>query len=352
MKTRICRLHAKGDLRIEEIEVGEPGPGEVLIAMGAGGICGSDLHYYLDGGFGPIRVREPIILGHEVAGTVSSLGPDVQGLAVGDRVAINPSRPCQQCRYCREGLQQHCLTMRFFGSALRSPHEQGGFRDLMVVDAFQCVRIGNPEISLGEAACAEPLAVCLHALNRAGAAAGNLAGKSALVTGAGPIGALVVAALRQAGAGPIVVTDLQDGALETASRMGADETINVGTDSDPLDAYGAGKGTFDIVFECSAAGPAIRAAIAAIRPQGTLVEVGVAGDVAVPLNLLVGKEIAFVGTHRFVGEYAEAVRLIDTRRIDVRPIISATLDLEEAAAAFEMAADRTRFTKVQLSFAT
>ena len=351
MKTRICRLHAKGDLRIEEIDVREPGPGEVMIAMGAGGICGSDLHYYQDGGFGPIRVKEPIILGHEVAGTVRAIGAGVDALHVGDRVAVNPSRPCNQCRYCREGLQQHCLTMRFFGSALRYPHEQGGFRDLMVVDALQCVRIDNPEISLGEAACAEPLAVCLHALNRAGMSAGNLAGKSVLVTGAGPIGALVVAALRHAGAGHIVVTDLQDMALETARRMGADETINVGTEGERLDAYGAGKGTFDVVFECSAAGPAIRSAIAAIRPQGTLVDVGVAGDVAVPLNLLVGKEIEFVGTHRFVGEYAQAVGLIASRRIDVRPIISATHDLDDAATAFAMAADRTRVTKVQLSFA-
>jgi L-idonate 5-dehydrogenase len=351
MKTRVCRLHAKGDIRIEEMEVAEPAAGEVLVAMGAGGICGSDLHYYQDGGFGPIRVKEPIILGHEVAGTICALGAGVEGLAVGDRVAVNPSRPCGHCRYCREGLQQHCLTMRFFGSAMRFPHEQGGFRDLMVVDAFQCEKIENPDVSLGEAACAEPLAVCLHALNRAGASAGNLAGKAALVTGAGPIGALVVAALRHAGAGHIVVTDLQDAALDIARRMGADETINVAHEPGRLEAYGEGKGTFDITFECSAAGPAVRAAIAATRPQGTLVEVGVAGDVTVPLNLIVGKEIAFVGTHRFVGEYAAAVRMIDRRSIDVRPIISGSVDLADAHEAFERAGDRSRVTKMQLTMA-
>lgn len=352
MKTRVCRLHGKGDIRIEEIDVAEPGLGEVLVAMGAGGICGSDLHYYQDGGFGPIRVREPIILGHEVAGTVRAVGPQVEGLAPGDRVAVNPSRPCNQCRYCLAGLQQHCMTMRFFGSALRFPHEQGGFRDLMVVDAYQCVKLENDDVSLAEAACAEPLAVCLHALNRAGTSAGNLAGKTALVSGAGPIGALVIAALRHAGASHIVATDLQDAALDVARRMGADEIINVGSNPERLNTYTEGKGTFDLAFECSAAAPAVRTAIAAIRPQGTLVEVGVAGDVAVPLNLIVGKEIAFVGTHRFVGEYAQAVKLIDQRRIDVRPIITGAVDLAEAPAAFEVAGDRSRAIKMQLTFAS
>ncbi|WP_028035058.1 L-idonate 5-dehydrogenase [Chelativorans sp. J32] len=351
MKTRVCRLYGKGDIRIEEMEVAEPGPGEVLVAMGAGGICGSDLHYYQDGGFGPIRVREPIILGHEVAGTVKAVGEGVDTLSPGDRVAVNPSRPCHRCRYCLEGLQQHCLTMRFFGSALRFPHEQGGFRDLMVVDAYQCVPVTNEEVSLAEAACAEPLAVCLHALNRAGAMAGNLAGKSVLVTGAGPIGALIVAALRHAGAGHIVVTDLQDRPLDIARQMGADETVNVLSEGERLEAYAADKGTFDIAFECSAAAPAIKSAVAATRPQGALVAVGVAGDVPVPLNMIVGKEIAFVGTHRFTSEYTQAVGLIDARRIDVRPIISATSDLDDVTTAFALAGDRSKAVKVQLSFA-
>lgn len=352
MKTRVCRLYEKGDIRIEEADVAAPGPGEVLVAMAAGGICGSDLHYYQDGGFGPIRVREPIVLGHEVAGTVRAVGAGVEGVAPGDRVAVNPSRPCNACRYCLDGLQQHCLAMRFFGSALRFPHEQGGFRDLMVVDAFQCVRVDNPEVSLAEAACAEPLAVCLHALNRAGASAGNLAGKSVLVTGAGPIGALTVAAARHAGAAEIVATDLQDLPLEVARRMGATETVNVRTAPERLDAFFEGKGRFDVAFECSAAAPALKAAVTATRPQGTVVAVGVAGDVPVPLNLIVGKEIAFVGTHRFTREYAEAVRLIDRRRIDVRPIVTSTHDLADALAAFQAAGDRARSIKVQLSFAS
>lgn len=350
MKTRICRLHAKDDLRVEEIDVAPPGKGEVLIAMGAGGICGSDMHYYQDGGFGPIRVQEPIILGHEIAGTVRELGDDVEGLSIGDRVAVNPSRPCNTCTYCREGLQQHCLAMRFFGSALRFPHEQGGFRDLMVVDAAQCVSLGNPEVTLGEAACAEPLAVCLHALNRAGAMVGNIAGKRVLVTGAGPIGALTVAALRHAGAEQIVITDLEDYPLDIARQMGATETVNVRTEAARLDAFAAGKGNFDLAFECSAAPLAIKAAVIATRPQGAVIAVGVAGDVAVPLNLIVGKEIAFAGSHRFTHEYVTAVHLIDRRSIDVRPILTGTFDISAAGTAFSIAKDRSRAVKVQLSF--
>lgn len=350
MKTRVCRLHGKGDLRIEEAEVAEPGPGEVLVAMGVGGICGSDLHYYQDGGFGAIRVMEPIVLGHEVAGVIKALGSGVTTLAVGDRVAINPSRPCGQCRYCDEGMQQHCLRMRFFGSALRFPHEQGAFRDLMVVNAFQCEPIRNGEISLDEAACAEPLAVCLHALERARQIVGDISGRSVLVTGAGPIGALTIAALRHAGVTRIAVTDLEDAPLSVASRLGAKETVNVRTEVDRLDAYAADKGTFDLAFECSAAALAIRSAATCLRPQGTLVAVGVGGEVPVPLNVIVGKELNFVGTHRFVREFAMATQLIDRRDIDVRPIISTSFDLADASDAFDEAKDRTRNVKVQLSF--
>lgn len=350
MRTRICRLHGRGDLRIEEAEVSRPGPGEVLVEIGAGGICGSDLHYFQDGGFGPIRVREPIILGHEVAGTVAALGDAISALAVGTRVALNPSRPCGTCRYCLDGLRQHCLHMRFMGSALRFPHEQGGFRDRIVVDAAQCVPIRNEDVSIGEAACAEPLAVCLHALSRVRQAGATLEGASVLVTGAGPIGTLVVAALRHAGAGHIVVTDLHDETLAVARRMGAHEAINVRTDPVRLEPYAAEKGTFDLVFECSAAPAAFRTAAACLRPQGTLVAVGVGGEVPIPLNLVVGKELNVVGTHRFVGEYAGAVDLIDRRAIDVRPIISAQIDVVRADEAFELASDRTRAVKVQLTF--
>jgi L-idonate 5-dehydrogenase len=313
--------------------------------MAAGGICGSDLHYYQDGGFGPVRVREPIIPGHEASGYVEAVGTGVSGLAVGDLVAINPSQPCGSCRFCAEGLPIHCLNMQFMGSAMRLPHAQGMFRDWLVVPAIQCVAAGKA-VSAAEAACAEPLAVCLHAVSRAG----NLEGKRVLVTGAGPIGALVVAAARQAGAGEIVVTDLMDAALERAKAMGATRTINVSTDADQLSAFEEGKGWFDVAFECSAAASAIRSAVAAVRPRGLIVQVGVTGDALVPLNALVGKELNWIGSQRFDGEFARAAEMIGRREIDVRPIISHTFPIDEAVAAFEQAGDRSAACKVQLTF--
>src|SRR5690554_751236 len=318
MKTRVCRLYGQNDIRIETDDVAPPGPGQVLLRMAAGGICGSDLHYYQDGGFGPIRVREPIILGHEVAGTVEQVGSGVDTLRPGAKVAFNPSRPCGACPYCLAEAFRHCLNMRFSGSAMRMPHEQGGFREYMVVDAMQCEPVSDTT-SLAEAACAEPLAVALHARNQAP----DLTGKRVLVTGAGPIGCLCVAVARVAGAGEIVVTDLQDTTLAVARQMGADVTVNIIDHEDALEPYYADKGYFDVVFECSAAGPALATAARALRPAGTLVQVGVAGDVAVPINLLVGKEIVLRGSHRFDVEYQQAVRLIDSGRIDVKPIITA-----------------------------
>ena len=345
MRTRVARLYGERDLRVETEELPPLGPGEVLLRMAAGGICGSDLHYYQDGGFGPVRVREPIIAGHEAAGHVEAVAQGVDMIEPGMLVAVNPSQPCGKCHYCGIGQPIHCLSMRFMGSAMRLPHEQGLFRDRMIVPAIQCHPVANG-ITAAEAACAEPLAVCLHA----SAQAGDLQGASVLVCGTGPIGLLTIAAARHAGAGEIVATDLSDAALARAPAMGARATINVATNPDGLSPWQADKGRFDVVFDCSAAGPALRSAFAAVKPRGTIVQVGVTGDITIPLNALVGKEIVWRGSQRFDREFAEAVALISSRTIDVRPIISHAFPLESAVEAFEQAGDRSIACKVQLTF--
>ena len=346
MKTRACVLHAQEDVRIETCEVGEVGPHQVLVRVGSGGICGSDIHYYWEGGIGTIRVTEPIIMGHEVAGTVEAVGSHVSRVRPGDRVALCPSRPCGKCKFCLAGKQQHCLEMQFFGSAMRTPHTHGGFRDYLVAEEFQCELVGD-QVSLGEAACAEPLAVGLHAVNQAG----SLLGKRVLVTGAGPIGALLIGAVRLAGAQEIIATDLSVAPLEAAMAMGASAVIDASQDPERLmTQYSADKGYFDVVFECTGAGVVLKSVFPLVRPRGSIVQVGVSGGAEIPVNALVGKEIRLVGTHRFHAEYALAARLIREQRINVRPVISKTMPMDQIAEAFASARDRSSQMKVQLSF--
>ncbi|MFK3780225.1 L-idonate 5-dehydrogenase [Agrobacterium sp. NPDC089420] len=338
-------IHAAKDLRIEERPAEQPGPGQVEVAIEAGGICGSDLHYYNHGGFGTVRVREPMILGHEVAGTIKALGEGVAGLAVGDRVAVSPSRPCKHCEFCLKGQQNQCLNMRFYGSAMPMPHIQGAFRQRLVAEAYQCHKVRDG-VSIHEAAMAEPFAVTLHGVNRAGA----LTDKRVLVTGCGPIGALAIIAARAHGAREIVATDVMDAVLRKALAIGADRVINVASDPDALSAYSANKGYFDVQFEASGNERAVRSGLEALKPRSTVVQLGLGGDVSIPQNMVVAKEIEMKGTFRFHEEFGLAVDFINQRRVDLKPLLTGTFPLEEAVTAFEAAGDRSRSMKVQLAF--
>jgi L-idonate 5-dehydrogenase len=343
---RAAVLHAAKDLRIEEVAVPALGPRDVEVRIEAGGICGSDLHYYQDGGFGTVRLREPMILGHEIAGTVARVGAEVTSVKAGQRVAVNPSRPCGACRYCQEGKQQHCLNMLFYGSAMRFPHVQGGFREVLVCDEAQAVAV-PAAMSAAQAAFAEPFAVCLHAVNRAG----PLLGKRVLVTGAGPIGALTVIAARRAGAVEIVATDIADATLKVAKRIGADAAVNV-SEKDALNRYEADKGYFDVMFEASGNEKALAGAFASVRPTGVVVQIGIAGHgMNLPMNVVVAKEIELRGTFRFHEEFALAVALIGGGLVDVMPLLTETIPLARANEAFALAADRSKAMKVQLAFA-
>jgi L-idonate 5-dehydrogenase len=337
-------IHAARDLRIEERPIETPGPGQVAVAIGTGGICGSDLHYFNHGGFGSVRVKQPMILGHEVAGTITALGEGVGEFSVGDRVAVSPSRPCNRCEYCLRGQQNQCLDMRFYGSAMRMPHVDGAFRQQLVADVAQCYRLAE-DVTLAEGAFAEPLAVALHALARAG----SLLGARVLVTGSGPIGALCVLAARAHGAREIIATDVLDAPLAYARTVGADRTMNVSTSSDDIAELAAGKGTVDVVFEASGSPAAFTAAVAALRPRGVLVQLGLGGEIVLPHNALVGREVDIRGAFRFHSEFRLAVVLINSRRLDVRPLVSATFPLTDAVRAFEAASDRSRSMKVQLA---
>ncbi len=343
---RAVVIHAPKDLRVEDMAEQPLGANDVRIKIMVGGICGSDIHYFNHGGPGSIRIKEPMVLGHEVSGVIEETGPGVSGLQRRQRVAINPSRACGHCRRCREGLAMHCENMEFIGSAMRFPHVQGGFRQELVMPASQVIPIPD-SLGAAEAAVAEPLAVCLHALARAG----SVAGKRVLVTGCGPIGLLIVAVCRNAGALEIVATDISDFPARLAVRMGADAGLDLAARPDALDAYVAQFGPVDVVFEAAGAAQSIHKALTVLRPRGLLVQVGMANEVPLPITPIVTREIEIRGTFRFGEEFDLAVQLLAKHRIDVRPLITATLPFEDARAAFALANDRRQSAKVQLQFA-
>lgn len=342
---RAVVIHKAHDLRIDDVEVGEPGPGDVRVRMSRGGICGSDLHYYHEGRIGTIVLKMPMVLGHEVAGTIDKIGPDVTGLSVGDLVAINPSRPCGRCRYCSGGQQIHCLNMRFYGSAMVFPHVNGAFQEAVIASAGQCYVIPKTATA-GEAAMCEPFAVTLHAVKRAG----GVFGKRVLVTGVGPIGALAVVAARHGGAAEIIATDVSDTPFPVVTKLGADACISVATNGAALQRFAADKGYFDVVLECSGNERALVSAFDVLKPGGIIVQVGTGGSITLPINVVVAKEFELRGTFRFHEEFGLAAALIGSRRVDVRPLITETMSFENAKAAFDLASDRSRAMKVQLAF--
>jgi L-idonate 5-dehydrogenase len=335
-------IHAPKDLRVEEIPQGQLGPRDVRVRIEAGGICGSDLHYYHHGGFGTVRLKQPMALGHEIAGIVEDIGTEVSLVSVGTRVAVNPSQPCNDCQMGRHNL---CLDMRFMGSAMRDPHVQGGFRQCIEISESQAVPIA-PIVSASEAAMAEPLAVCLHGAQQAG----TLMGKRVLVTGCGPIGALAVAVSRLSGALEVIATDVSEFPLSVARRLGASRTINVFEDRQGLAPYAENKGYFDVLFEASGNEAALRGALDVLRPGGIIVQLGLGGDMNLPVNVIVTKELQLRGTFRFHEEFRLAVDLMDKGLIDVKPLLTQTVPFERAPEAFELASDRRQAVKVQLAF--
>ncbi len=340
---RAIMIHPPHDLRVETFGAAEPTLGlhDVRVRMAAGGICGSDLHYYHHGGFGVVRVKEAMALGHEASGHVDAMGSAVTGLSKGDLVAVNPSQPCGICPSCDRGEFNHCETMLFNGSAMRMPHVQGLFREYVTAPRARVFRI-DPAVSTAEAALCEPLAVSLHAVKQAG----DLKGKTVLVTGCGPIGVLTIVAAKLAGAARVIATDLTVHSLSVASQLGCDTPINLAETPDGLQPLTENRGQVDALFECSGNARALAGAIPALKPRARVVLVGLGGDAPLPINAIVAKELEIVGTFRFCEEFAVAADLISSRKVKLGAMISATYPMAQAVEAFEHASDKTRATKV------
>lgn len=339
---RACVIFSAGDLRVVERPEPRPGAGQVAIQVAVGGICGSDLHYYHEGAVGDFKVVAPMVLGHEVVGHVVALGEGVAGPRVGAPVAIHPATPCGVCDECRSGRRNVCLNVRYLGSAGRVPHVQGGLAERIVIPAAQA-RETAAELDLHRAVLAEPLAVALHAVHRAGSVSGN----RVLVTGAGPIGLLVVAALRHAGAAEIIVSDLLAAPLIAATRLGATGTVR----ADQPDAVGWPE-RVDIAIEASGTSGGLGSCLDHIRPGGVVVQLGQVrpGDVGVRDARMVTREITLRGSYRFDEEFDEALALL-AGDLDVNTVVSHRFPLADAVAAFDVAGDRSVASKVLLDLA-
>lgn len=325
-------INSKLDLQLIEKEMPQPAAGEVRVKISHFGICGSDLHYYYEGANGAFVVKEPLMPGHELSGTID-LDPSGE-FSSGTPITVHPATFGKS----EAGIENSPHLWpggAYLGSASTWPHTQGGAAEY-VIFRKDMVRVLPAGLSLAHAALAEPLAVGLHAIN----VAGGVAGKKVFISGSGPIGLLVVAAAKILGAAEIVASDLLDGPLSRATSLGATSTIKIGVDALP-------ENHFDVVFECSGVARAISGALTAVRRAGVVVQVGMlgAGNHEIAIAPLVAKEVQLRGTFRFKDEIDEAVKLLAAHAW-IGSAITHTFSVDQAREAFEMAKNSQESGKV------
>jgi L-iditol 2-dehydrogenase len=316
---RACVLTATATIEMQERPVPSPGPDEVLVRVASVGVCGSDVHYYRHGRIGPMVVTAPLILGHEVGGTIVEAGAAVDRARVGQRVAVEPQRPCRRCRACKTGHLNLCKNMEFFAT----PPIDGSFCDYVVVPSDFAHPV--PE-SMSDAAVAlcEPLSVGLWANHKGGTSVGA----RVFITGAGPIGAVGALAARAMGATEIIVSD------PVASRRRRIEALVGASTVDPSAGFDAAEVEADVFLECSGATPALRDGFSAVRSGGTAVLVGHGEEeVKIPLLDLQMREVTITGIFRYVDTWPAAIALAASGRVDLDALVTGRFDLEDTEAA-------------------
>jgi L-iditol 2-dehydrogenase len=318
MTNRSAVLHAAATLSIEDRPVPDPGPGQVLVEVQAVGICGSDVHYYQHGRIGSYVVHQPMIIGHEAAGTVVDVGAGVDPSVLGQHVALEPGVPCKSCAECLHGRYNLCPEVVFFAT----PPVDGAICQFVAIDAAfaHAVPAG---LSHEQAAMAEPVSVGVWAARKAQISPGD----RVLVTGAGPIGLLAAQVARAFGASSVTVTDLNQFRLDAAQQLGLDAQLA----NEPLTR------DYDVLLECSGSQAALSTGMQALARAGRVVLVGMGADtVAINVPLIQGHEITITGTFRYANTYPLALQLIASGAVNVDKVITHRFGIEDSEAALTL----------------
>lgn len=323
-------LVQKGDIKLEQRPIPKPGKNEVLIAVHSVGICGSDVHYWVDGRIGDFIIKNPMVLGHESSGIVEEVGEDVTDLKPGDRVAIEPGIPCRKCEFCKCGRYNLCPDMKFCAT----PPFHGTLTRFYTHAADFCFKLPD-NTSLDEGAMLEPLSCAVHACRRAQVTVGQ----KVLVCGAGPIGLLNLLTAKAMGASQVCVTDISSSRLEFSRKVGADFAILVDTkESQSLvtKIHEALGGAPDVTIECSGAESSTTLSILATKTGGVVVLVGLGPrEVTIPIANAAAREIDVRGIFRYTNCYPIALDLVASGKVNVKPLITHHFKLEDSLKAFE-----------------
>ena len=329
---RAARLHGIRDLRLEDLPRPTPGPDQVLLKVASVGICGSDVHYYLEGRIGDQVVTAPIIMGHEFSAWVAELGAGVDGLEIGQLVAVEPAISCGECELCRRGHPNLCPNVRFCGT----PPVDGVFAEYTVMPAKNCFPL-PPELGPAEGAMLEPLGVAIHAVDLAHLRPGC----TVAVLGAGPIGLLIAAVARAAGTSEIYMTE----PLAYRRQFALDYVADAALNPDDTDVVAeimrltGGRGV-DVAFEAAGASETPDQAAAVVRPGGKVIVAGIPADDTMTFTASTTrhKGLTIKLVRRMKHTYPRAIRLVQTGMVDVKPLATHVFPLERIAEAFEMVA--------------